>query len=53
MNEHVKDCIAKVALIWIITGAVLTLPAACSKAVHAFYHQVIAKDQVVGEPIKK
>lgn len=34
---------------WIIVSAAFTLPASCAKAVHAFYHQVIVKDQIVGK----
>jgi len=50
MNEQIKDNFLKIAFLWIIVSAIITIPASCGKAVQAFYHQVILKDQIVGQP---
>ena len=53
MNEQIKKSFIEIVTIWFIVGATLTIPAACSKALHSFYHQVVIKDQVVGQPLNK
>ena len=50
MNEELKDKIIKLSLIYIVISALITIPVSCGRAVQAFYHQVIVKDQIVGQP---
>lgn len=44
MDSHLKDSIVKITLLWLAVSALLTLPASCVKAVHAFHEQVILKN---------
>lgn len=53
MSEDEKNKIIIFALIYFCVFGTMTLISGILKTASAIYHQVIIKDQVAGEPIKK
>jgi hypothetical protein len=53
MSEEEKNKIIKFTLIYLCVFGTLSLISGIIKTTNAIYHQVIIKDQVAGEPIKR
>jgi len=52
MTEEDKNTLFKFVLIYFFVFGILSVTHGWLKACNSFYHQVIIKDQVVGQPIK-
>lgn len=50
MNREDKDAFIIIVISYFLTISFFGLLSSCAKAGSAFYHQVIIKDQVVGQP---
>ena len=48
MNCEEKTRLLGGIFLWVLVMGMFSLTAACGKAAHAFYHQVILEDQPVG-----
>lgn len=53
MSEEDKNKLFKFILIYFCVFGVMSVTGGLLKTASAFYHQVIIKDQVAGEPIKR
>jgi hypothetical protein len=53
MSEKDKQNFVTFALIYFCVFGIMSITGGLLKAASAFYHQVIIKDQVAGEPIKR
>ena len=53
MSEKDKQDLIKFALIYFFIFGILPITGGILKTANLFYHQVILKNQVAGEPIKR
>lgn len=53
MSQEEKDRLLKFALIYFCVFGIMSIIGGILKTSSLFYHQVILKDQVAGEPIRK